>query len=296
MPFIRPDRAAVRTALSLADRAPSGSDTQPWRWRIGPSSIDLFADRTLALTATDPELRELRVACGAALHHLRTALRATGWQTTVLRVPDPGHPGHLATVRTQPGQPTPDDLALARAITLRGTDGRTSPPLPGPPVPPSLRAVLADAATREGAHLVTVEGGDQRRRLVRAVRTEAHTPADRVPAPDPTGRADRRSRHPAGRAARRRPLPGPADDGTWLAALATPRGDAESQLRAGEALSGVLLEATRLGLAGSTTTRTVPGPAVQEVLSSGSPGGQLVPQVVLRLGWAAPAVPDEPWR
>ena len=38
------DPRTVRSALELAARAPSVHNTQPWRWRIGDSSVELLAD------------------------------------------------------------------------------------------------------------------------------------------------------------------------------------------------------------------------------------------------------------
>src|SRR3954454_11018719 len=116
------DASTARAAIALANRAPSVHNSQPWRWRIGPHSLHLFTDPTRMLPATDPEGRDLRLSCGAALHHLRVALLAAGWGSVVHRLPDPGHPEHLAAVELRSAQPTPEDLALATAIDARRTD------------------------------------------------------------------------------------------------------------------------------------------------------------------------------
>ena len=126
------DRTTARAVISLANRAPSVHNSQPWRWRIGPSSIHLFADPERALPATDPEGRDLRLSCGAALHHLRVALLAAGMGARVHRLPDPAHPLHLAALEPHPDQPTPDDLARARAIENRRSDRRVFSTWPVP--------------------------------------------------------------------------------------------------------------------------------------------------------------------
>jgi nitroreductase len=38
------DETVLSVALSLAIRAPSIHNTQPWRWRIAPQRVDLYAD------------------------------------------------------------------------------------------------------------------------------------------------------------------------------------------------------------------------------------------------------------
>ncbi|MDX6584329.1 MAG: hypothetical protein QOI10_3513, partial [Solirubrobacterales bacterium] len=73
MTSTRPGNATVLAALELAVRAPSLHNTQPWRWRVGDESVQLYLDQARQLPATDPEGRELIISCGAALHHLLVA-------------------------------------------------------------------------------------------------------------------------------------------------------------------------------------------------------------------------------
>jgi hypothetical protein len=63
--------ADLAEAVQHAMRAPSVHNTQPWLWRIGPGVVELHADWTRHLAATDPDRRDLLLSCGAALHHLR---------------------------------------------------------------------------------------------------------------------------------------------------------------------------------------------------------------------------------
>ena len=60
--------AAVRRIVEGATRAPSVHNTQPWLWRAHAHTLDLYADRSRRLGATDPEGRNLVISCGAALH------------------------------------------------------------------------------------------------------------------------------------------------------------------------------------------------------------------------------------
>src|SRR5262245_12773979 len=133
MTVTAPDRATVLSAIALANRAPSVHNTQPWRWVVGDTSVHLLADRTRHLPATDPDGRDLLLSCGAALHHLRVAYTALGWQAVVHPLPTEQDPDHLATITTpRPVKATQDDIALAHAILGRRTDRRryTSWPVP----------------------------------------------------------------------------------------------------------------------------------------------------------------------
>src|ERR1044071_2504628 len=78
--------------------APSTHNTQPWRFRIHGNVVELYADFARALPVVDPQYRELIMSCGAALLHLRIAIRYFGHAYTVERLPDPDDPALLARV------------------------------------------------------------------------------------------------------------------------------------------------------------------------------------------------------
>jgi hypothetical protein len=59
-----------------------------------PAQIELHADLDRSLPATDPEQRELRISCGAALLNLRLALQSHSIRPLVTLLPD----GYLAGV------------------------------------------------------------------------------------------------------------------------------------------------------------------------------------------------------
>jgi hypothetical protein len=299
------DRTTATTVVALANRAPSVHNSQPWRWRIGPSSIHLFADPARALPATDPEGRDLRISCGAALHHLRVALLAAGLAGRVRRLPDPAHPGHLAAVEPTPAQPTADDLALARAIETRRSDRRVFSTWP---VPAEFLTDLVRAAGAEGAVLRVLDREEQRWRVGQLVELagveQALTPGldeetaewtgrgrfapEGVPAQNVPGTPEGTVpvRHFAGGDQRQNELGAEESDGTVLAVLATPTDTPVDQLRAGEALSAVLLTATRYGLATDPISQPLEVPATRAELRRVCLEGEGEPQVLLRLGWA----------
>ena len=117
--------ADIALAVEKATRAPSVHNTQPWRWRIGPRSVELHADWNRHLPATDPDRRDLVLSCGVALHHLHVALAATGLHADTERFPDSEDRGHLATVDYRPGGDVDAEGArLYPAIAARRTDRR----------------------------------------------------------------------------------------------------------------------------------------------------------------------------
>ncbi len=299
------DRTTARAAIALANRAPSVHNSQPWRWRVGRSSIHLFADRERALPATDPEGRGLRLSCGAALHHLRVALLTAGLGSRVERLPDPAHPAHLAAVELHREQPRPVDLALARAIENRRTDRRVFSEWP---VPADVLAQLTRSAADENAVLRFVDQESARRTVARLISHAAVEQALTEGAAQETAEWTGRSRgaregvpasnvpaEPAGVVPVRQftggeqpqsPLGRDESDGTVIAVLATHGDTAVDQVRAGEALSAVLLEATRVGLSTDPISQPLEVRATRTELGLSLLDGSAAPQVLLRVGWA----------
>ncbi len=304
MPTTSLDRSTARAAVALANRAPSVHNSQPWRWRIGASTIHLFADPDRALPLTDPEGRDLLISCGAALHHLRVALLATGYASRVHRMPDPARPHHVAAVELTPAEPTADDLALVQAIEKRRSDRRVFSTWP---VPDELVEGLGRAAAAAGAALVVLDPArrwEVVRLLERAGVEQALTPglaeevaewsgrgrgsADGVPAVNVPGdvTAAVPVRHFAGRRMPQNELGRDESDGTLLAVLATEGDGAVEQVRAGEALSAVLLAATAIGLATDPVSQPLEVPATRARLAADCLPSGRAPQVLLRFGWA----------
>lgn len=160
------DESTAMTAITIASRAPSIHNSQPWRWRIAPHSIHLYADPTRRLPETDPDERDLLVSCGAALHHLRVALAALGWSSRVHRLPNPAEPNHLAAIETSPHTPIPADIQLSIAIQARRTDRRRYSSWR---LPPGLLDTLVTVAGQHGGLLVPIRDPSHRHALITAI-------------------------------------------------------------------------------------------------------------------------------
>lgn len=297
----RIERDSVLAAIALAQRAPSVHNTQPWAWRFGPREVELRADRSRHLPATDPDGRDLVLSCGAVLHHLRVALAAADVRAVVRRMPRPEDPDHLAAVELRPGEPAHADLAIASAVDRRCTDRR---PFAEWPVPESVVEELVGRAADQGAVLRPITEPSTRARLLAAIeeadRAQTHEDAYRTELAMWSGRATGPDGVPATSAVTRHPDAAPVmrrfagsseavergPDGALLLVLGTASDDTLSRLRAGEATSAVLLHATVCGLASSPLSQPLEVGRTRAVLAEEVLGGTLSPQLVLRIGWA----------
>ncbi|NEW37681.1 NAD(P)H nitroreductase [Nocardia cyriacigeorgica] len=310
-----PDDNTVKAVLALAGRAPSVHNVQPWRWRIAGRSIHLYLDEDRALPMTDPDRRDLILSCGAALHHLSVAFAAMGWSTVIHRLPNSDDPDHLAAVTLVGHRATSQEIEMSAAIHQRRTDRRHYTSWP---IPPGYLGLLTERAASLGAILRPVRDFE-REQLIAAARAAA-----RAHAADPDYRFELavwsgRRGSLDGVPARNTPLPRPGDelparafaapeladpaeehDYAELLMLGTSADDRMSRLRAGEALSAVLLTAANIGLATCALTEPLEIPAQRERIRSQMLNGTCHPQAFIRVGWAPtsnepiPATPRRP--
>ena len=77
------DTELIRAAVTLASRAPSLHNTQPWLWVAHDDALHLHLDRSRIVRNTDTGGREAVIACGAMLDHLVTAMAVANDSTLV---------------------------------------------------------------------------------------------------------------------------------------------------------------------------------------------------------------------
>jgi hypothetical protein len=149
---LTPDEIA--SVISLAARAPSLHNTQPWKFRPQRDCIELLADPDRQLTAVDPAGRELTISCGAAVFGLRLGLRKLGRLPAVALQPDSAQPLLLARVwPAGHAARTPAEADLIAAVPHRHT--HRGPFSPGE-VPARLLESLVTDAAAEGCELVLI--------------------------------------------------------------------------------------------------------------------------------------------
>jgi nitroreductase len=301
-----PTAKQLAAAITLASRAPSVHNTQPWRWRVTPRSLELFADPTRRLQAADKHARLLMLSCGATLHHLSIAVAADGWRAEIRRFPDRTTPTNLASITFTPHPPSPDVRELARAIGDRRSDRR---PMSSWPVPAEHAERLAAVAAGHGAIARSMDSSElsvwqtlarhaARRRELPEYRAELYewthrdeSRRDGIPSANrlPVEAGTRVSRFPPGDLVSGA---SDADDPQPLSLLiATSSDDALARLRAGEAMSAVLLEATRLGLATAIDSQVLEMESTRSVIEQRLLRGWSTPQVLVTVGWPSSVDP-----
>ncbi|UQU62250.1 nitroreductase [Couchioplanes caeruleus] len=146
----------IEAASVAVSHAPSVLNTQPWRWRVHTDRLELFADRSRQLTATDPDGRLLTLSCGAALHHARVALAARGWACRVHRTTDVSRPDLLAVMTGFDRiAVTPRARHEEYVLGVRHTDRR---PVSDERLAPAVvRAIAGAAGDRARLHVLTGE-------------------------------------------------------------------------------------------------------------------------------------------
>jgi hypothetical protein len=149
----------TRFLLRYAILAPSGHNTQPWRYAIGEQGVELYADRSRALPVVDPDDRELLISCGAALETLCTAARHFGHRCHVEVLPDDDAQDLVARIRLEPDATADvEDEALFLAIPRRRTNRL---PYEDRDLPDELVSQLVADAAAAGAWLHPIRGDER---------------------------------------------------------------------------------------------------------------------------------------
>ncbi len=309
----------LRFLVGYAVLAPSSHNAQPWRFRVRGDELEVIADRTRALEVLDPEHRELVMSCGAALLHLRVAMRYFGHEPAVAVMPSYEEPDVLAVVKLgAERERTVEDELLFRAMPERHTNRVTTDESP---LPTALLLAMKDAARTERSWLRSVEQPEQRaavadliaegdrrlfanhayrRELVEWMRPNDEAARDGVPgaaygipelvAPMAARLLEAfRTGRLSGFRDRRLALKAPA-----LVVLGTTQDCPKSWLAAGQAMGRILLQAAARGVWASHLNQPIQLPDLREDLRRAL-GLEGFPHLILRLAHGD-AIPHTPRR
>ena len=67
--------------VAQAVKAPSGHNTQPWKFRQNESAVEIYPDFDRRLPVVDPDDRELFVSLGCATENLCLAAQTKGYKS-----------------------------------------------------------------------------------------------------------------------------------------------------------------------------------------------------------------------
>ena len=269
----------LRGIVDLARLAPSIHNSQPWAWTGGDGTLQLWADRSRALPATDPVGRHLHVSCGTALHHAVVVAHALGLRTEVTRLPDPTTPDLLAQLSLTTAWPAGSSSAL-EAIRERCTDVRR---FTAWPVPPERVARLARSASGPGAAAVPVLEPVDRLRVERLVERARVALLEDPAICAETTRWSNEGHDVVPPAEYRGDMSVRVSDGVVV--LATAEDDPAAWLATGEALCRLWLDATLQGLSLVPLSGVVEHPPSRSDLVRQLPVHLPHPQLLVRLGW-----------
>jgi hypothetical protein len=306
-PANAPLRERLRYFLRFAVLAPSTHNTQPWRFRVLPQGIDVYADPLRTLAVIDRTRRQQLISVGAAIYNLRLAMVRFGL--------DP----ELVARITVGGVARPNELdqAMFGAIVRRRTNRQ---PFTQRPVSYRIMDELVRVARDEGAELVRLgprakpalaevitladraQFADRefRRELTRWLVASSSRRLDGIPfvkkeygSSLPVGPLMVRTFDIGNRvAAKEREL---ATGSPALVVLSTPADTTLDWVAAGQAMQAVLLRGNTYGLSASFLNQPLEvdalRPRVAELAHT-----HAFPQLVLRLGFGPPVVRPTPRR
>jgi hypothetical protein len=306
------DAEKLKFLLRYAILAPSNHNTQPWIFELYGDHVDLVADRTRSLPATDPFDRELIISCGAALALLQASAAGFGCELDVRRFPDPENNDLLARVslKRKHGLGVGQNPKILEAILKRRTNRNA---FDSRPLSDRQRNILDFTMRQSGAQSSWINDPAERQRLVQMIMNADKIQFDNAAflrelaawvRPPQTSARDGISAKAVGicgfasyvaplvirtfdlgngKAARDQEL---MQGSAGIVVVSTPFDQERNWLQCGEALGFALLDAEQLGLKASYLNQPCEVSELRFPLSLfDSVKGQ--PQLILRFGYAA---------
>ncbi|GAA5509664.1 Acg family FMN-binding oxidoreductase [Novipirellula caenicola] len=301
--------ARLRHAVQQATQAPSSHNTQPWLFRIRNDGVEVIADKRRACPVVDPQDRELYISCGAALYHLRLAMKADGLATLVTILPCRSDPDLVARVLVAGSHiPSLDERTLLDAAAKRRTNRFAFEPRE---VDPQLQVEWMNDVRSEDAWIHYFQT-DQQKHAVADLVSEG----DRLQASDRHFRRELAKWGHSNNSSRRDGLPGYthgagdlastfesflvrtfdwgdgkaaidrqlAEGSPLLAVIGTRTDTMDAWIACGQALAKMLLRAASWSVDASYLNQAIEVETLRKRLMELT-GNQGVPQILLRLGY-----------
>jgi len=124
-PFTGDSYDQMKALLTYAVLAPSGPNTQPWKFSIKDNEISLIADFSRSLPSVDPTDRTLYISHGCLLTNLLMAAEHFGFEYDVKCLPDGISGDRTAAVQLSKKVANPKFPDLFHEITRRHTNRRS---------------------------------------------------------------------------------------------------------------------------------------------------------------------------
>ena len=284
--------------LDYAILAPSSQNTQPWKFNISGDEIRLFADKTGWLTVADADQREFYISQSCALENLLVAAEHFGYGYNVTY--PSGNGSLVAVIKLTPGSGHSQDPKLFEAILARHDNQN---PYDAKEIPESSLQALQNISVDKDIKLAMASDANTRNEF-----RNLTVSADQKQYSDPNYKSE--LGHSLGEG-----MMGPTGIEAVLAQLkvlfldistdqtkkdsdlvnSTPTlgfissdgNDRVSQIKAGQLLEKVWLEATAMGISLHPMSQALEVPGTKTKLSEMLPSGSGNPQQAFTLGYAS---------
>ena len=119
------DEPRARAIVAYASLAPSGGNSQPWRYRYAKGRLFLHFDRSRAGTMLDFQDQASYLALGSALENAVWTARRMGFEPKIETFPDPADRDCIASLEFVRGRdPSGEEKEIFEAVGLRVTNRR----------------------------------------------------------------------------------------------------------------------------------------------------------------------------
>jgi hypothetical protein len=144
-----------RALMAAAILAPSGHNTQPWKFIRNGANLEIHPDYSRQLPAIDPHNRELFMSLGCAAENIVAAAKAQGFDA-IVAVPTPQH--DWLRVSFLPSSYTQSEEQWLAAIEARQSNRQ---PYRSKSIPPSDLSALTNTPLEAGIHLRAITSSSE---------------------------------------------------------------------------------------------------------------------------------------